>query len=114
MEMASDLPTSTTADEAKEASEQAALRLSNLLGNLPQDFQERFADFSESEPLLLFVLNPFNADPEMISNTAGHCGLTDINFEREIIELQENIELKQRQSVTCLQPRHKEKKLISS
>src|ERR1700733_10834995 len=94
--MASDLPASTTADEAKEASEQAALRLSNLLGDLQKDFQERFADFSKSEPLLQFVLYLFTADPEMISNTVVDCGLTDINFELEIIELQENIELKQR------------------
>src|SRR6218665_1242606 len=94
--MASDLPTFTTADEAKEASEQSALRLSNLLGALLKDFQERFADFSKSEPLLHFVLNPFNADPEMISSTAVHCGLADVDFELEIIELQENIELKQR------------------
>jgi hypothetical protein len=40
------------------------------------------------------VLNPFNAD--IISNTALRCGLTYINFELEMIELQENIELKQR------------------
>src|SRR6218665_761148 len=38
--MASDLPTFTTADEVKEASEQAALRLFNLLGALLKDFQE--------------------------------------------------------------------------
>lgn len=41
------------------------------------------------------MLNPFNADPEMISTTAVHCGLADVDFELEIIELQENIELKQ-------------------
>ena len=91
------LPTSTTEDEAKEASEQASLRLSNLLGNLHKDFQERFADFLKSEPLLQVVLSLFNAYSEMISNTAVDCGLTDIDFELEIIELQENIEFKQKQ-----------------
>lgn len=87
--MASYLPTSTTAGEAKEASEQVSIRLSNLLGHLHKDFKERFADCLKSEPLLQFVLNPFNADPEMISNTAAHWGLTDINFELEIIAIQE-------------------------
>jgi hypothetical protein len=76
--MASDLPASATADEAKEASALVSLRLSNLLGDLYKDFQERFADFSKSEPLLQFVLNPVSADPEMISNIAVQCGLTDI------------------------------------
>lgn len=59
--MASDLPAFTMEDEAKEVSEQAALRLPNLLGDLFKDFHERFADFSKSEPLLQFVLNSFNA-----------------------------------------------------
>ena len=50
--MVSDLPASTTADEGKEASEQAALRLPYLLDDICKDFQGRFADFSKSELLL--------------------------------------------------------------
>lgn len=90
--------TNTTADEAKRAVEEEALRLPNLLGDLYQDFQWRFEHFSNWESLIQIVLNPvpFNADPEMISNTAANCDLPYTNFEFDIIELQENIEPKQR------------------
>ena len=44
-------------------------------------FKKGFQICSKSEPLLQLALHPFNADPVMISNTAVHYRLTDIDFE---------------------------------
>ncbi|XP_078512536.1 general transcription factor II-I repeat domain-containing protein 2-like [Lissotriton helveticus] len=75
-------------------------KYSSLLKRLNQDFSERFSDFDQLEPCVMFTSNPFmEVDVSDISEKMSVLlSLDSSTMEMEIVTLQNDIELKARQS----------------
>lgn len=84
-------------DSSQETKNTFCHRYDTYLQTLQAEFADRFTEFRDAEVVINFVMNPFlSCNSSEVSAVAIRCGITSVSLELEIIDLQENVELKSR------------------